>query len=306
MGASFVSALLLSSLLALCTLVDTGSPPPCETDWDCEPGLVCSAALGWTCAFGDAEGRDVVVACHVVGLGEGFCGHALYTPENTSCVLIRQGLSCRDECGVAGYCLDGFCNVGGGVGGADDRAGIRRRRRRRGCKSGLDDDGSAWGETLRYMAYGKGMPRDERGGGADDDASHGRPWSKPRLLSGGAPCPRGRDDCDGDGANGCETSIDSDPGHCGACNVACDVGLSCDNSVCTRFLCDQGFADCDSDVSGGLCETSLMDDVDNCGACGTRCPRGPRSETGCVHGACELRCQDGYAEGSGDEACVGW
>lgn len=44
-------------------------------------------------------------------------------------------------------------------------------------------------------------------------------------------CAAGFADCDGNGANGCETNIDSDPLHCGGCGVACGVG-TCAGAAC--------------------------------------------------------------------------
>lgn len=51
-------------------------------------------------------------------------------------------------------------------------------------------------------------------------------------------CLAGFGDCDGDGRNGCEASLDDDPNSCGACGVVCGAGTLCVAGVCDPV--DQG------------------------------------------------------------------
>lgn len=50
---------------------------------------------------------------------------------------------------------------------------------------------------------------------------------------GPATCPAGRADCDGTGANGCETDTLTSATSCGACGRLCALGSSCSGGVCS-------------------------------------------------------------------------
>jgi len=47
-------------------------------------------------------------------------------------------------------------------------------------------------------------------------------------------CELGFDDCDGEASNGCETDINWDPAHCGACGYSC---ATCENGLCASGAC---------------------------------------------------------------------
>lgn len=95
-------------------------------------------------------------------------------------------------------------------------------------------------------------------------------------------CDEGYGDCDGDAANGCETSLDSSA-HCGACGAACEGGASCHDGVCDCAYdaqCDDGLHCCDGqcvDTTGScfpfpcIPSTDRSDNHDRCGACGAVC-----------------------------------
>jgi len=103
-------------------------------------------------------------------------------------------------------------------------------------------------------------------------------------------CDTGWDDCDGDPANGCETSLD-DPANCGACANDCDrpnAVAFCASRTC-GLVCQLGFGDCDSAEANG-CEVPL-DSLTDCAACGVSCA--PASGTGdCSSGACAIAACD--------------
>ncbi|MDO9022185.1 MAG: hypothetical protein Q7V43_34980 [Myxococcales bacterium] len=50
-------------------------------------------------------------------------------------------------------------------------------------------------------------------------------------------CNAGFGDCDGDGANGCETQLSTSAQHCGACARACPAGQACGGGACAEVAC---------------------------------------------------------------------
>jgi hypothetical protein len=73
-------------------------------------------------------------------------------------------------------------------------------------------------------------------------------------------------DCDGQPDNGCESRLDADAAHCGACGNTCLNG-ACEVGVCA---CSEGHEDCNASPVDG-CEAFLEVDADHCGACGHGC-----------------------------------
>jgi hypothetical protein len=111
-------------------------------------------------------------------------------------------------------------------------------------------------------------------------------------------CVPGYADCDGDPADGCETSLTT-VNDCGGCGIRCASGQS-STAVCyrgrCRLHCDRGYADCDREASTG-CERNVLGDADNCGSCGRVC----EEHKGCRHGVCDPAiCQADYADCNGN------
>lgn len=76
----------------------------------------------------------------------------------------------------------------------------------------------------------------------------------------GYTCESGFRDCNDDmRKDGCETSVSSNPDHCGDCNKTCKdaahMQATCTNGSCKR-TCDSGWGNCDGDVANG-CERRL-------------------------------------------------
>ncbi len=109
-------------------------------------------------------------------------------------------------------------------------------------------------------------------------------------------------DCNGDPADGCETSTKNDPANCGACGNACADGVICWNGACG---CPNGFTQCGNDCK------NLDSDNDNCGACGSVCKppasNDPRWKCGpavtpsnttwlCTTGTCTQQCKPGFGD----------
>jgi hypothetical protein len=116
-----------------------------------------------------------------------------------------------------------------------------------------------------------------------------------------AGCDPGRDDCDGNAANGCETPLDTVT-DCGACGRACPAGVANGDPVCVSgacdVTCDAGWADCDGSGGNG-CETPL-DSTTDCGGCGRRCEL-PRATEACTATGCALvACDAGWGDCDGD------
>jgi hypothetical protein len=75
-------------------------------------------------------------------------------------------------------------------------------------------------------------------------------------------CYAGYGDCDGNAANGCETSTTQSAQHCGGCAMACQpahaVNGRCAGGSCTYDTCALGWRDCDGQPRNG-CEAQVSD-----------------------------------------------
>ena len=113
-------------------------------------------------------------------------------------------------------------------------------------------------------------------------------------------CAMGFGNCDGNVANGCESTLASDAKNCGACGYACapaHATANCTNSVCGIASCDLGWADCNHNPADG-CEINLNGDSANCGACGTVCPSA-NANAQCNGGVCKFTCNNQFADCNG-------
>ena len=92
-------------------------------------------------------------------------------------------------------------------------------------------------------------------------------------------CDAGFGDCDNNAMNGCETTLDSNVSHCGACGHACQTSngatasLICAGGQCVS-TCDLGRANCGfpaAPVQDDGCEVNTSQSSTNCGGCGNNC-----------------------------------
>lgn len=111
-------------------------------------------------------------------------------------------------------------------------------------------------------------------------------------------CNSGRGDCDGNPDNGCETNINTNQTHCGACAAAGGVDCNsiyanatatCQNGNCAFVSCRADYANCNNSLSDG-CEVNLKTDEGHCGRCGTRCNTIHTVSNECIDGTCNPVC----------------
>ncbi len=105
------------------------------------------------------------------------------------------------------------------------------------------------------------------------------------CANGECQCPAGKFDCDGNAANGCESSIRCDMICEDSSKVACGNGTCCNakSECCGDSCCGEGTTCC-----GGNACVNVKSDAQNCGKCGHACKNG----NACVDGACVLVCDD--------------
>lgn len=90
------------------------------------------------------------------------------------------------------------------------------------------------------------------------------------------------------GSSGCETNLQTSPGHCGTCGNACAAGESCIGGSCT--VCPSGTVAC-----GGSC-VDVDTDKFNCGACGKACSTPPNTVATCSGGKCGWVCATSHLD----------
>lgn len=121
-------------------------------------------------------------------------------------------------------------------------------------------------------------------------------------------CQPGWADCDGEVDNGCEQNLD-DPTACGSCDTQCPPMIGCSAGQCRGITCPEGQADCDGVDS---CDYDLSSDA-TCGACNVGCAFDDGVDghgtvacavvdpmPGQMDWACEVSCDDGFADCDGD------
>ena len=117
----------------------------------------------------------------------------------------------------------------------------------------------------------------------------------------GFACTAGTGNCDGNGANGCESTFATDPLHCGSCANTCptppNATPTCAASAC-GFACSAGFGNCDG-MGGNGCEVDFTRDPTHCGSCGSPCPVPLNATATCTASVCGFNCNTGFVLSGG-------
>jgi hypothetical protein len=116
----------------------------------------------------------------------------------------------------------------------------------------------------------------------------------------GINCSPGFGDCDSNAANGCETNLKTDVGHCGTCAKVCSTvngTPTCSNGTC-GINCAAGFGNCDSNADTG-CEVNLNSNPSHCNGCGNACNSTNGTAT-CTSGICGINCTPPFSNCDGN------
>ncbi|OIP32185.1 MAG: hypothetical protein AUK47_20995, partial [Deltaproteobacteria bacterium CG2_30_63_29] len=114
-------------------------------------------------------------------------------------------------------------------------------------------------------------------------------------------CSTGWSNCDGNMANGCETSSAGDVNNCGGCGILCardHTNVSCANSTCSFGTCQTSWGDCDNNKATNGCETDLRITDAHCSACNSACSE-TQAIVHCAGSTCDYAgavCNSGYGD----------
>ncbi|PZR06388.1 MAG: hypothetical protein DI536_30425 [Archangium gephyra] len=187
--------------------------------------------------------------------------------------------TCGNACSAANgapACNNGICGIACGTGFADCNGQIGD-----GCEVNLNTTLTHCGTCGNQCNLANATPRCQGG--------------ECQILS----CNPGFADCNGVASDGCEVNITNSPGHCGACNAACNGTNgtpTCSNSSC-GITCNANFDNCDNNASNG-CEVNTGTSLGNCGACGNVC-NANNGAASCSNGSCGIACGSGFANCNG-------
>ncbi|MFO0602792.1 MAG: MXAN_6577-like cysteine-rich protein [Polyangiales bacterium] len=238
----------------------------------CPAGQVCSnGACAATCAAPLTRCTDASAADRRAGDS---CANTANDPANCG----RCGAACNLDHVAVHACTAGACAVVRCAAGYADCDGDPAN----GCEVHTRDDSNNCGACGRACSVPNGAA------GCDNGAC---------ALGG---CATGFGDCNGLAVDGCETSLQSDTGNCGACGTRCPGGQVCAAGVCAAS-CGASLQTCGTGASASCADTAS--DPLNCGACGARCQAPNATEDVCLGGRCRvLGCATGYGNCDGDAA----
>lgn len=264
---------------------DTSLANGCETDLhtltDCGD---CDAACSVTNGTPSCNTGSCAIASCTTGYDD--CDRKPANGCETSLHTLPDCGACGSTCTLANgieSCATGSCKLVGCDGGYDDC----NDQATTGCESPVAADANNCGGCGKACSVANGTPGCSGGKCTVGD------------------CDKGREDCDLDPSNGCETDLTT-LADCGECGNDCAVesGIAaCDQGHCAVAGCATGFDDCDGQYADG-CEVDLTT-LAHCGTCDTVCAVANGTPT-CQTGSCEVRaCDIGYddCDGLADTGC---
>ena len=220
-----------------CT-ADSCNPATGEAVHTNDDGAICSDGNACTrvdaCRAGACVGSDPVVCaaldqCHTAGTCD---------PSNGVCSTpnAANGTSCSDGsgCTQSDTCQNGTCTSGAAVTCQNGTCNSAGGSYTCGCSAGFADcDGSvANGCEVATTA-------DAANCGGCGVVCGGAPNASGACRASACvlACAGGYGDCDGNAANGCETSVTSSDANCGTCGHACGSGYFCQAGICENAAC---------------------------------------------------------------------
>ncbi len=115
-------------------------------------------------------------------------------------------------------------------------------------------------------------------------------------------CPAGKGDCNGEAADGCETTVSNDVLNCGGCGIECvaaNANVECVAGKCQIASCKGSYADCSGGYADG-CETNTDVSISHCGACNAACTIAGGVPK-CDGGSCEVNsCSGSFRDCDGN------
>ncbi len=241
-----------------------------------------------------------------------------------SCHALNAEVSCGAGTCIMGDCLAGFgdCNQDAGdgceadlnadaqhCGACDVSCDLPHAQGR--CLTGeclIDSCDAGWGNCNGALEDGceADLNADAQHCGGCDQACD-LPHATAGCTAGActvAACDVGFGECNDDAADGCETYLNNNPDHCGACGAVCSLdhaSAQCRQGDCMLESCDTGWGNCNRDSADG-CEVDLGASAEHCGDCGNACAF-DHASAGCDDGACSLEaCDAGWGDCNADAA----
>lgn len=242
----------------------------CSIDEDCPLGTVCESdvcVLGCTEAHGCPDGRS---CC------SGECLDTSEDPQNCG--------TCQNVCAVVAHavvgCQGGECVLRSCEGAWADCDGAYGN----GCEANTATTAAHCGSCGAVCAFANGIAQCVAG------------------VCNFVACESGFADCDSNLDTGCETDTTSDGTNCGTCGKVCaalpQATTLCTSSSCVIGVCNEGYADCNANVSDG-CEAATGTNVNSCGGCGVVCSL-LNASPACTAGVCTVAsCNAPYANCDG-------